>query len=95
MGTSNSVTPTAAATPTSSSSSSSSSNGMGFLPSGMVVKPKWPKSVKKRLEDITIERVHEADVTPAVSTADSALWNHCIRMLECDCDMQWQQQQGW
>jgi hypothetical protein len=47
---------------------------MGFLPTGIVMQPKWPKSVKKRLEDVTIERVHEADVTPAVSTSQS---HHC------------------
>jgi hypothetical protein len=31
------------------------------------LKPTWPTNFKKRLEAVTIERVHEADAVPAVS----------------------------
>ena len=34
------------------------------------LKPKWPTNFKKRLEAVTIERVHEADAVPAVRAPD-------------------------
>lgn len=54
---------------TSPSSSSNTARTYG-LPKFKIV---WPQNYKKRLETVTIERVYEADVTPAVGVANPVM----------------------